>query len=154
MQFDINVEHLEAGHTIEQSTCERVIGFRRDANQYGYQFALLQLGDFIQRSLWKSGKCFTVRTSNGEVQILTHEEASKYNESRFDLAIDKMRRCNRRLTAVDVGQLSPEARSDHGSAIIRQSRMLQLLGTVKRDIGLEAVTDKKPPLVIVGRERK
>jgi len=153
MTYEIDIEAIEPGQTITQADCEAVIGYRRNGREYEYQFALMQLGKFIERSLWNSGKQWTVRTTGGEVQILTHEEASRYNESRFDLAIDKMKRCNRRLSAVDVGRLTPEARSDHGAAIIRQSRVLQLVGTVKRDIGLEAVTEKKPPLVIIGRER-
>jgi len=134
MKFDIDVRVLEPGTTVEQSECESIVGIKRTGNEYAYQFALMQLGDFIQKSLWRLGKHLTVRTTNGEVQVLTHEEASKYNESRFDLAIDKMRRCNRRLNAVDVGELGKEAREDHSKAIIRQSRILTMLKTVRRDI--------------------
>jgi hypothetical protein len=94
----------------------------------------MQLAEFIQRSLWKIGKQFTVTTSAGQVNILTHEEASKYNESRFDLAISKMRRCNRRLNAVDIGSLSKDSRDEHGRAIIRQSRILSMLKTTNKDI--------------------
>ena len=134
MEFDIDVDKVEAGTTVEQAECEKIIGVKRKGNEYAYQFALMQLGEFIQRSLWKIGKQFTVTTSSGQVNILTHEEASKYNESRFDLAISKMRRCNRRLNAVNVGELSKESRDEHVRAIIRQSRILSMLKTVKRDL--------------------
>lgn len=148
MNFDIDVENVEPGTTIEQSTVEQIIGIKRKGNEYEYQFALMQLGEFMQRSLWKIGKQYTVRTSGGEVQVLTHEEASKYNDSRFDLAIEKMRRCNRRLTAVDVGQLSKEARDEHGRAVIKQSRMLAMLKSARAELTLTAELPKKPPIVI------
>lgn len=148
MNFDIDVENVEPGTTIEQSTVEQIIGIKRKGNEYAYQFALMQLGEFVQRSLWKIGKHYTVRTSGGEVQVLTHEEASKYNDSRFDLAIEKMRRCNRRLAAVDIGQLSKEAREDHGKALVKQSRILAMMKTAKRELTLTAEAPKKPPIVI------
>lgn len=148
MQFDIDVTNVEPGTNIEQSVCETIVGIKREADAYQYNFLLMQLGDFIEKSLWKIGKQYTVRTTGGSVQILTHEEASKYNDSRFDLAIAKLRRCNRRLMAVDPGRLTPAARLDHGTAIIRQSRILALVKTATRSISLEAHEDKRPPIVI------
>lgn len=134
MEYEIDVTEVEAGTTVDQSECERILKISRKGNEYEYQFALMQLAEFIQKSLWKIGKQFTVTTSSGAVNILTHEEASKYNESRFDLAIAKMRRCNRRLNAVEIGELSKEARNDHGRAIIRQSRILSMLKTANKDL--------------------
>jgi hypothetical protein len=134
MEYEIDVTDVEAGTTVDLNECERVLGIKRKGNEYNYQFALMQLAEFIQRSLWKIGKQFTVTTSAGQVNILTHEEASKYNESRFDLAISKMRRCNRRLNAVDIGSLSKDSRDEHGRAIIRQSRILSMLKTTNKDI--------------------
>lgn len=134
MKFDIDVSDLLPGDSIPQSKCESVIGMRRTGREHLYQFALLQLGDYIQKALWKIGKQYTVRAVGGEVQVLTHEQASKYNDSRFDLAIAKMRRCNRRLMAVDIGSLSKETRQDHERAIVKQSRMLSLLKSASRDL--------------------
>jgi hypothetical protein len=146
MIFDFEVEQIEPGTTVEQSTIEAVLGMKRQGNEYAYQFALMQFGEFVQRSLWRMGKHYTVRTSGGEVQVLTHEEASKYNDSRFDLAIEKMRRCNRRLIAVDVAELSAEARADHGAAMVRQSRILGLVKGVKKCLELNTESPKRPPI--------
>ena len=139
MEYEIDVTEVEAGTTVDQSECERILKMNRKGNEYEYQFALMQLAELIQKSLWKIGKQFTVTTSAGAVNILTHEQASKYNESRFNLAISKMRRCNRRLNAVDVGSLSKESRNDHGNAIIRQSRILSMMKNVNKDIEPEPV---------------
>jgi hypothetical protein len=148
MKFDVEVDQLEVGTTIEQSVVERIVGIKRQDNEAAYQFLVMQLAEFISNALWKIGKQYTVRTSGGEVLVLTHEEASRYNDSRFDLAMEKMRRCNRRLMAVDVGQLSDEARRDHGRAMIRQSTILAMVKTAKKSISLEAETPKKPPIVL------
>ena len=144
MQFDFNVERVEPGTVLEQSQCEQIMGMRREADPMAYQFALMQLNDYIERSLWKIGKQYTCTTRRGEIVILTHEEASRYNDSRFDLAIQKMRKCNRRLMAVDLGRLTRQAKEEHGHAIIRQSRILSMLKQVNRDLQPEPHVDSRP----------
>ena len=134
MKFDVDVSHLVAGDTIEQSSCEEIIGFPRRTDMYRYQFLVMQLAEHIRRLLWKEGNRWTVITEDGAIRVLTHEEASKYNASRFDNAIQKMRRCNRRLVAVDTGKLSFEARYEHTEQIVRQSRILQGLKGSAKDL--------------------
>jgi hypothetical protein len=148
MNFEVDVENVEPGTTIEQSTVEQIVGIKREGNEYNYQFLLMQLGEFVQRSLWKIGKQYTVRTSGGEVQVLTHEEASRHNANKFELRMDGMRRDNRRLVAVDVGALSKESREDHGKAIIKQSRILSMLKSARSELTLAAEQPKKPVVVI------
>ena len=67
--------------------------------------------------------------------MLTHEQASKYNAARFDGAIAKMRRCYKRLIAVNMGALGVEAKTDHLKSIQRQANVLQLIG--RRKVELE-----------------
>ncbi len=148
MIFDFDVEQIEPGTTIEQSTVEKILEMKREGNEYAFQFALMQLGEFVQRSLWKIGKRFTVRTSGGEVQVLTHEEASKHNANKFDLRMEGMRRDNRKLMAVDISALSKEAREDHGKAVIKQSRILTMLKTTRRELKLTPEQPRKPVAVI------
>ena len=124
MKFDIDASGLDCGDVIEQSRCENIIGISRMVDAYSYQFSLMQLVEHIQRLLWADGKQHTVVSENGSVRILTHEEASKYNTARFEGAIAKMRRCHKRLIAVDSGKLSDEARADHLNAIVKTSRTL------------------------------
>ena len=138
MKFNIEVDHIEAGDVIEQSECESVIGIKRDADQYQFQFALMQLGEFISSSLWKIGKQFTVKTENGSVVVLTHEQASKYNASRFQNAIGKMRRCHRKNAAVNLGEIPEESRQDHVNILAKQGAILTGIRSSK------AVLDVKP----------
>ena len=134
--FDIEVDGIEPGTVIEQSTAEKIIEVRKVDDPMEYQFRLMQLSSEIERMLWRIGKQYTVRISGGDVQVLTHEEASRYNASRFENAIEKLKKCNRRLSAVDVGVLSKEAREDHGRSVIKQSHILAMVKAAKRDLAL------------------
>jgi hypothetical protein len=136
MKFEIDVSNLTAGDLVEQSECERVIGFTRASDKYEYSFALMQLVEYVQKLLWKDGKQYTVVSDNGSMRVLTHEEASKYNAARFDGAIQKMRRCHRRLTAVDCGKFNEEARENHTKSILKSSRILTAIKTTRADVEL------------------
>ena len=110
------------------------IGFARNADKYEYQFALMQLVEHIQRLLWKDQKQYTVVSENGSIRVLTHEEASKYNAARFDGAISKMRRCHKRLTAVDCGQFDAETKDNHTKSILKSSRILTAIKTTRAQV--------------------
>ena len=144
MKFDVDVSGLEPGSVIDQATCEKVIGYQRSKDKYEWQFALMQLAEHVGRLLWKEGKRFTVKTEQGTIRVLTHEEASKYNAGRFRGGIGKMKRAFTRLNSVDVGQISKELRHEHDEEIAKQSRMLQSLRLAKKDIELAPVQKTVP----------
>jgi hypothetical protein len=154
MQFDfvLDIESVKAGSVIDQAEVEKVVGVRRSEDAYAYQFALLQFGDFIAKTLWRNGKQLTVTTNDGAVQILTHAEASVYNAKQFELAMAKLRRCNRRLGAVDASQLTPDDRQDHVKAMIRQSRILSAVKIAKKPVELEQSSDNRPRLFVTAKE--
>lgn len=147
MKFDIDTRCLDTGSFIEQSECERLVGLSRNADRYDYQFRLLQLVDFITKSLRKEGRHFTVVQRNGAIHVLTHEQASKYNAKTFKLGLRRSRRSNRRLMAVDVSHLSDEARAEHVDTIIQQSRIMQNISRRATDIELIPVTRSTPKAV-------
>jgi len=146
MKFNIDVSHVEAGDVIEKSVCEQVIGFPMEQDQYQFNFQLMQLADYVGKLLWKDGKKLTVVSRGGEVVVLTHEQASKYNDSRFELAAKKMRRCNKRLLAVNVSELPKEARESHTMSIIKQSRILQGLSQARKDLRVNATVRSVPKI--------
>lgn len=148
MKFNIDVSGVECGATIEQSICESVIGIKRMADRYQYQFELMQLASHIQDNLWAEGKRFTVVTQGGLIRVLTHEQASVHNAKRFDGAISKMGRCHKRLMAVDTGKLSQEAKADHEKFMVKQSRMVQMIGAAKAKIELVAHDNKMPVRIV------
>lgn len=147
MKFDIDIENAKPGSRIEQETCEKILNVKRAEDAYGYQFALLQLCGFIQNQLWRTGKRYTVTACEGAIQVLTDEQATDYNSNHFELAVKKLRRCHRRLQAVDLSNLSDEHKKSHQAATIRQSRIVSMLRSVPKKIDLQATVPTKPTLL-------
>lgn len=152
MKFEVDIENAKPGSCIDQECCEQILNVKRSEDAYDYQFKLLQLCNFIQTQLWQVGKRYTVTAFNGEIQVLTDEQATEYNTNHFELAIKKLRRCNRRLRAVDLSQLSDEAKKEHQAATIRQSRIVGMLRSVPKKLELEAVQPTKPKLSFKKKE--
>lgn len=132
--FDISVDNVEAGSVLSQADCEALFGFSYEINPTVYQFKLMQLSDYVEKELAKLDRILTVVCDGQTVRVLTHEQASIYNQKHFDNAIRKMRRCNRRLQAVDIRELGPDRIKQHDGGIVRQSRILQAIKTSTRDI--------------------
>lgn len=151
MEFEVDIENAKPGSRIDRENCEKILNIKRSEDAYGYQFGLLQLCDFIQKQLWREGKRYTVTACEGEIQVLTDEQATDYNANHFELAIKKLRRCHRRLQAVDTSNLSDEGRSNHQAATIRQSRIVSMLRSVPKKIDLQASEPTKPVLVFKKR---
>ena len=120
----IDAAAISPGDVIEIPEVERLIGINRADDPLGYQLGLLQLQGVVSSLLRRLGKVYTVTCDDKQINVLTHQEASIYNARRFEKAVASMRRCHRRLTAVDVGQLSQVEREGHDKSIVRQSRVL------------------------------
>ena len=150
MKFNIDVSNLSCGDVVEQSQCEQIIGFTRNEDMYGFQFAVMQLSEHVQRLLWADGKQFTVVTENGSIRVLTHEEASKYNAARFDGAIAKMRRCHKRLTAVDCGEFDSETKTNHMKSILKSSRILTAIKSTRATVEVKEHVSIVPKRLVKG----
>lgn len=151
MKFEIDVSGLKLGDTVSQSVCESLVGIERASDQYRYSFLLMQLADYINRLLLKDSKCWTVVTSEGEIQVLTNEQASQYNARHFKAAMAKMRRCNRRMAAVDLADLDAETRKIHCELLSKQVRILMGMKQRAGNVELTAV-EKRTPVRIVGKK--
>jgi len=153
MKFSIDVSGLTAGDVIEQPQCEQVIGFARNENKYEYQFALMQLVDYVMKLLWKDGRKLTVVSDGGSVKVLTHQEASEYNAARFEGANAKMRRCHQRLLAVDCGSFDVDALHYHNQSIIKTSSILSAIKSTRATIRVEPYKSNEPKMIKVGSGR-
>jgi len=134
MKFDIDVSNLHPGCVIEQSDCEDAVGVRFKDDPDRYRLLLLNLKTHIERELKSIGYEWTLRTPQESIHILTHEEASAHNENRTRRAKRSIRKAGRLLDAVDVGQLSTEARKEHTRRLISQSRLRLALHQASRDL--------------------
>jgi len=137
MKFKVDVSGLEAGDIIEQPICETIIGFDRSTKMYEFNFELMQLAEYVQSQLWKIGKQLTVVSHKGSIRVLTHAEASEYNASRFDNAIKKMRKCHKRLVAVNTGGFDQESKNAHSSSLVKTSRILTAIKSTRTEVVME-----------------
>ena len=146
MKFDFDVSDMQPGDIIEQTECEKLVGMRRDDNEYRYNLRLLELRRYIEVSLRRIDRIFTITQKGGSLCILTHEQASEYNANTFRLGQRRMRRSFRRLVAVDTEHLSQEARNQHALTLACQSRILEAVK--KRDVKPPSeYVDRRTPLI-------
>lgn len=142
--YEIDIESIEPGSVLSQSDCDQLFGFSFETNPSDWQLKLVQLSDYVERELHKVHRVLTVVCEGRTVRVLTHEEASIYNQKHFDNAIKKMRKCNRRKQAVDVSSLNEDQRKSHDSGLLRQSRILQAVKQVARDVKPEVRRLERP----------
>ena len=130
--FDIDLETIEPGSVLEMHACEKLFGYSREDNPTKYQFDLMRLADYIHRELIKHDRVLTVICDGSDVRVLTHQQASDYNQQHFQNAIKKMRKCHRRLIAVNTAELDAARVIHHDKSIVRQSRILQMIRSAGR----------------------
>jgi hypothetical protein len=135
--FDIDLQTIEPGTVLEMVDCERLFGYTREANATRYQFDLMRLADWIHRELCKIERVLTVICDGSDVRVLTHQQASDYNVQHFANAIKKMRKCHKRLVAVDTRELDAAKIQIHDKSLVRQSRILQMIRGVRSGVQAE-----------------
>lgn len=132
----IKIEAIHPGYVIQRETIEQICKVvPTDIESYKkYQLELMNLTTIISRELDRLGRQYTVRTHHGEIVILTHADASKYNQKKFTGGIKKMKKANHKLIGIDVSQLTQAEREAHDSAIIKQSKLVSLIEMGSRPI--------------------
>lgn len=132
--FDVDIDSIETGSVLGIAECEKLFGYTRQSDPMRYQFDLMRLSDWIGKELFKQGKLLTVTCDGSDIRVLTHEQASDYNQKHFDNAIKRMRKCAKRLAAVDIRELTAERVKSHDRAIVKQSKILQMIRNVRGNI--------------------
>ena len=144
LMFDIDLQTIEPGTVLEMADCEKLFGYTRENNPTRYQFDLMRLADWIHKELCKFERILTVVCDGSDVRVLTHQQASDYNVQHFANAIKKMRKCHKRLAAVDTRELDAAKITIHDKSLVRQSRILQMIKTVRSDVQAEVRKLERP----------
>lgn len=142
--FDIDLQTIEPGTVLEMADCEKLFGYTRENNPTRYQFDLMRLADWIHKELCKFDRILTVVCDGSDVRVLTHQQASDYNVQHFANAIKKMRKCHKRLAAIDTRELDAAKIMIHDKSLVRQSRILQMIKTVRSDVQAEVRKLERP----------
>lgn len=145
--WQIDPNELVPGAEISREECERLLGCSY-AEERRYGLELLKLAAYVDKAIKRSGRLLTITTRDGGIQVLTHAQASRYNAERFDAAQRLMRRCFRRLSAVDTGSLTESELRNYDRARNSQSRTLAAMRAVNMfdDVVLKATVSKQPPM--------
>ena len=147
MEYVVDTTGIGPGDVIDEATCQSVIGLSEVENPKLWQLGLLQLSQVISKQLNKEHRReLTVRIKDNAIFVLTDQEAAEYNPRRFDAGIRIARRSNRRLMAVDVSKLTPEARAVHAKEITIQAFKLSMLR--KREDSELPATKRTTPVVL------
>lgn len=142
--FDIS--DLVPGFEISREACEQMIGLRYE-HDMRYGLELVKLASHIDRLIRDDGRLCTIRTQGGGVQVLTDSDAARYNADRFENAIDLMRRCKRRLDAVNVAKLDPDELRAYDRNRNRQAKTLAAVrSVVLEDMSLTPCRPSKPSM--------
>jgi hypothetical protein len=142
--FDVLTDSVEPGSILPIQECERLFGYKRGDDPIRYQFDLMRLSDWLGKELLKKGNPLTVTCDNNEIRVLTHTEASDYNQKHFLNSIRRMRKCHSRLMSVDTRDFDQDRVKGHDKAIVRQGRILQMIRKTTSITKAEAHKSERP----------
>lgn len=121
--FPIDFDAVKKGDSWTPEELERLTEYSRESPHYA--FAVLALKSMIVRECRDRNKNFTVAVVKGCLRVLTDEEAAEYNHQMVRSGIRRSVRSFRRLTHVDVANLSISQKCEHDRRVIVYGRMLQ-----------------------------
>jgi hypothetical protein len=129
-KYPFEVDDLEKGSRIARSVIEDAYGVRFGSDEFG--MALLKARQYLEQSFAVRGIVVTVKSDHGDLVVLQDEDASSYNERRFNEGLRAARRSHFRNLAVDRSKLTDERRGDHDRTLVNQGRILSAVKEARR----------------------
>ena len=131
----------EYGMLIDNKIVEDLYGISED--DPNFSLAQMRLKYRLELLLEKEHDMpCTVCIRDGQLKILTHEEASEYHKQRFDVSILKMMHSFYKNRQVDVSDFDKVFKKEHNRTLEIQGRVLQ------------SVIDSHPNIKLKAHERK
>jgi len=140
MDFDT----LDYGSVIPNEIVEDYFGISSDDD--GFRFKLINFIYIVDTELRSRGIIATICVRNGQIKVLTHEEAAEYNRKRFNCHVAGMARVHEKNMHVAATELSKETRDSHTKTVMFQSKALQAVLRTKAEFQLDSVQRKAPSL--------
>lgn len=138
----IDVASLEKGDWISPEIIEAQTG--ETVGTTAFQFAALKLKGEIEAALKAVGRPATLKQEGAGIRLLSDSEAAVYNEVRGERACAQLAKAHRRNLAVDETNLPSGERQTHYRVLDRQSRYLQALRNVRRQMRATPVQRQTP----------
>ena len=122
-RIPLDIESLSKGDVITQETLIKIVG--HPVGTPAYEFGLLGLREKIMDEKEVLGDPVTVRVSKGNIEVLTDELSSQYNNKRFKSHIGKMLTTHGRMMQVDESNLDEPDLNRHRKRIKRNGLTIQ-----------------------------
>ena len=122
-RIPLDIEILSKGDVITQDTLIKIIG--HPLGTPAYEFGLLGLKEKIMNQKEILGDPVTVRVSKGNLEVLTDELSSRYNDKRFRSHIGKMLVTHSRMMQVDDSNLEGTMQARHRKLLRRNGLTIQ-----------------------------
>jgi hypothetical protein len=119
--YPMDLDSLQKGQLITVKELEFILAVNPQKKE-AFEFAVMGL-----QALIHSRTELTAMIAKDGLRILTDEQASIHNGRERDNAIQKARRRQRKLTQVDVSNLSESRRNAHDISILNGGRIIQAI---------------------------
>ena len=106
-RFPLDYDALEKGCYIPPDEIQAQCEHPRDTKKY--QLYVLTLIETIRKHLYANGKSYTVKQDRDGIRILTDEEATEYNASRWDMLKGQLGRTHMQMLGVQTPLLADDA---------------------------------------------
>jgi len=141
----IDFDELQPGSSIPAAIIERVTETKRE-DYKDYKLALLKMSKAVQTELVSRGRPWRVVSRGDDLFILTDSEAMAYADRRFQRNLAGLAREHAWNLQINTANLTLEERQEHERTIIVQSKFLQSIKGVKRELRLASHTRSTPGL--------
>lgn len=149
-RYPFDFEQLEKGQVIAADAIEPIVKCKRDDKEYALK--VLALKEEVERAMRELGRPVTIAMRGADMHVLSDEDASQYNDRHFVRGLRQCGRSLRRMTEVDVGQLSAERRPEHlrrlevngktyGAAVATRRKSWAITGHKRTTPGLPQSSD-------------
>jgi len=124
----LDIEGLKKGDVITADELLKIVG--HPAGTEKYAFGLLGLREKIMADKAAMGDPVTVRVCKGNLEVLSDELSSQYNDKRFKVNMAKMLTSHGRLMQVDDSEFAASTKKLHDKRLNKNGRTIQgaLLG--------------------------
>jgi len=144
-KYPVDFDLIDYGDTVPNCVLEEFYGVPEDDERF--RFSQIQFIQYMDRELRSRGKVCNICVREGQIRILTHEEAAEYNRKRFNCHISGMARTHEKNMNVDRDFLTNNQQEKHDHTVIFQSKILQSILNVRAEHQISMVERKTPGLM-------
>jgi len=149
-KWPMDFSSCDFGQIIPNSVIEEYYGVKEEDEDF--KFKQIRFMQLLDAELKARDMYATICIREGQIKILTHEEASEYNRKRFNCHVAGLARTHEKNMHVAANELEEETREEHNRTVMFQSKVLQAVLRTKAEFRLEATARKTPGLITLKRK--